>query len=102
MKRVIFAGGLAVGYVLGARAGRERYEQIRRAALDVWGHPAVQTAAASVREQAAEAGSKGAHRAGELARDGWARTGEMAGAARQKVNERLHRKEEREEEMAAT
>ena len=28
--------GLAVGYVLGTRAGRERYEQIKAAALKVW------------------------------------------------------------------
>ncbi|MDX6744715.1 hypothetical protein [Actinocorallia sp. A-T 12471] len=98
MKRVIFAGGVAVGYVLGARAGRERYEQIKKAAQDVWGHPTVQNAAASVKVQAAEVGAKGAHRAGELAKDGWARTGEAATTARQKVNERLHR-ESREEMM---
>jgi hypothetical protein len=28
--------GLAIGYVLGARAGRERYEQIKRAATAAW------------------------------------------------------------------
>ena len=28
--------GLAAGYVLGARAGRERYEQIARAAKAAW------------------------------------------------------------------
>ncbi len=28
--------GLAVGYVLGARAGRERYEQIARTAKAAW------------------------------------------------------------------
>jgi hypothetical protein len=28
--------GLAIGYVLGSRAGRERYEQIRRAAKAAW------------------------------------------------------------------
>ena len=33
--------GLAVGYVLGARAGRERYEQIRRWATQARKHPAV-------------------------------------------------------------
>jgi len=34
--------GLGVGYVLGTRAGRERYEQIKRAAEGVWNTPAVQ------------------------------------------------------------
>jgi hypothetical protein len=28
-RRTVFVAGLAVGYYLGARAGRERYEQIR-------------------------------------------------------------------------
>ena len=28
--------GLAIGYVLGSRAGRERYEQIRRTAKAAW------------------------------------------------------------------
>jgi oxygen-dependent protoporphyrinogen oxidase len=34
--------GLGVGYVLGARAGRERYEQIKGTATGVWQDPAVQ------------------------------------------------------------
>lgn len=34
--------GLAAGYVLGARAGRERYEQIREQAGRLWQLPAVQ------------------------------------------------------------
>ncbi len=33
--------GIGVGYVLGARAGRERYEQIKRAAAKARSHPAV-------------------------------------------------------------
>ena len=33
--------GAAVGYVLGARAGRERYEQMRRWAVEARKHPAV-------------------------------------------------------------
>jgi hypothetical protein len=31
--------GLAIGYVLGTRAGRERYEQIKRAATAAWQSP---------------------------------------------------------------
>ncbi|WP_344775693.1 hypothetical protein [Gryllotalpicola kribbensis] len=34
--------GLAVGYVLGARAGRKRYEQIASAANKVWQSPGIQ------------------------------------------------------------
>jgi hypothetical protein len=33
--------GMALGYVIGARAGRERYEQIKRAAAEARRHPAV-------------------------------------------------------------
>jgi hypothetical protein len=36
--------GLAVGYVLGAQAGRERYEQIKQAAAGFMGRPEVQQA----------------------------------------------------------
>lgn len=34
--------GLVAGYVLGARAGRERYEQIKAQAEKVWEQPVVQ------------------------------------------------------------
>lgn len=34
--------GLAAGYVLGARAGHERYEQIKERFLEVWNTPPVQ------------------------------------------------------------
>ena len=33
--------GAAAGYVLGARAGRERYEQIKRMAVQAGKHPAI-------------------------------------------------------------
>lgn len=40
--KLLFVVGAATGYVLGARAGRERYEQIREAWGRVWDTPAVQ------------------------------------------------------------
>jgi len=40
--RVFFVAGAAVGYVLGARAGRRRYEQIKSAADRVWNDRNVQ------------------------------------------------------------
>lgn len=40
--KILFAAGLAVGYVLGTRAGRERYEQLKRAAQGFWNDPRVQ------------------------------------------------------------
>jgi hypothetical protein len=49
-----FLLGAAVGYVLGARAGRERYEQLRRTYERVADHPAVQGAAGVVRARVEE------------------------------------------------
>ncbi len=40
----------AAGYVLGSRAGRERYEQISNAARKVAGNPTVQSAASKAQE----------------------------------------------------
>ena len=40
--KLLFVTGAAVGYVLGARAGRKRYEQIKSAATKVWESPGIQ------------------------------------------------------------
>lgn len=40
--KILFATGLAVGYVLGARAGRQQYEKIKAAASNLWNDPRVQ------------------------------------------------------------
>jgi hypothetical protein len=42
--------GLAVGYVLGTRAGRERYEQIKEQALKVWNLDPVQEQVGKVKD----------------------------------------------------
>ncbi|GAA2514444.1 hypothetical protein [Pilimelia columellifera] len=47
-----FAVGAAAGYVLGSRAGREKYEQIALTARKFWDHPSVQEAAGVVQAQA--------------------------------------------------
>jgi hypothetical protein len=44
-----FLLGGAIGYVLGSRAGRERYEQLERTGRQVIDHPAVQNAAGIAR-----------------------------------------------------
>jgi hypothetical protein len=51
--RISFLSGLVAGYVLGARAGRERYEQIKRIGRAVADSPAAQQAAGAVQAQAA-------------------------------------------------
>jgi hypothetical protein len=43
--RIAFFAGLAAGFVIGARAGRERYEQLKKLARKAADSPAVQQAA---------------------------------------------------------
>jgi len=40
--KILFVAGVGLGYVLGTRAGREKYEELRTAALKVWNDPRVQ------------------------------------------------------------
>jgi hypothetical protein len=54
-----FLGGAAVGFVIGARAGRERYDQLVRTARRWWDHPTTQEAAGVVQEQATKIYSRG-------------------------------------------
>ena len=49
-----FVAVLATGYVLGTKAGRERYEQIAGAARAVAGHPATKTVLDAGRRKIAE------------------------------------------------
>jgi hypothetical protein len=42
MKALIFGSGVAVGFVAGARSGRQSYEKIRDQSREVWRSPAVQ------------------------------------------------------------
>jgi len=58
--RTGFLIGLGIGYVLGAQAGRERYEQIKRWWRSVSASPQVQQLAERSKELAGEAGRKGA------------------------------------------
>jgi hypothetical protein len=41
--KILLVVGLGVGYVLGARAGREKYDEIARTAQKLWNDPRVQT-----------------------------------------------------------
>lgn len=50
--KIAFVLGAAVGYVLGTRAGRERYEQIKRGAQNVWNTEPVQRGVGAVRSAA--------------------------------------------------
>lgn len=54
MKLLPFLLGTGVGYILGARAGRERYEQIAQGYRRVADNPSVQAAAGVARAKAGE------------------------------------------------
>ena len=40
--KILFVAGLGLGYLLGTRAGREKYDELKSAALKVWNDPRVQ------------------------------------------------------------
>ena len=69
--RITFLAGFAVGFVAGARAGRERYEQMVKLGRKAAEHPAVQQATRAAGSKATElsktAGQKAAERLPKLA-----------------------------------
>ena len=73
--KATLVAGLAAGYVLGTRAGRARYEQIKTQANRLWNDPKVQQKAAQAQEMAKQKAPKlqekvsgAAHKAGSKAR----------------------------------
>ncbi len=55
MAKLTFIAGFGAGYVLGARAGRERYEQIRRAWQNAKDDPRLQSIAGMAQARADDA-----------------------------------------------
>ncbi|GGL18149.1 hypothetical protein [Mangrovihabitans endophyticus] len=60
--KLMFITGLAAGFVLGSRAGREKYEEIAANAKKVWEHPTVQEAAGVAQAQANKLYTEGKER----------------------------------------
>lgn len=54
MSKITMAAAAAAGYVLGTRAGRERFEQISEKATALWNHPKVQEGAEKAQSVAQE------------------------------------------------
>ena len=52
--KILLVVGLATGYVLGAKAGRGRYEDIKRATDKFWGDPRVQRQVKNVEGRAVD------------------------------------------------
>lgn len=71
MRIFTFLAGAAVGYLVGARAGRERYDQIRDKAQDLWNDPRTQEklndVGSTIKDKAPDVGSAAASAAGNVA-----------------------------------
>jgi hypothetical protein len=59
--RLTFVAGLLLGYVLGTRAGRERYEQMKKSARQFAENPAVRNTAESAAQQGREYAGRAFH-----------------------------------------
>jgi len=83
--RITFLAGFAVGFVAGARAGRERYEQMVKAGRKVVEHPAVQRATRTAGAKAAELSKA----AGQKASEQIPKLAETAKTGASKVRDRI-------------
>jgi hypothetical protein len=95
--RMAFVVGLGVGFVLGARAGRERYEQMVKVTRKAADSPAVQQAAGAIQAQAAglvkTTKDKLADQVPKIAESARGKAGtarSKAGTARSKAGSTLH------------
>ncbi len=78
VRKLSFLIGFGVGYVLGARAGRTRYDEIAGMARRVWHDPRVREKAEQAQHLAQEKAGQAAHAAQEKA-------GQAAHAVKEKV-----------------
>lgn len=86
MKKVTFLAAVGLGYVLGARAGRGRYEQIKHQANQVWHDPRVQQAAADAQDYAAAQAPVVKEKAASVAKEAAAGAQAAASAVADKVS----------------
>ncbi|MEU2838028.1 YtxH domain-containing protein [Streptomyces sp. NPDC007076] len=63
--RLTFIAGLALGYVIGTRAGRERYEQLKKSARQFAQNPAVRNTAESAAQSGRHLAGKAYHAVSE-------------------------------------
>ena len=79
--RISFLGGLAVGYVLGAQAGRERYEQLKQLARKAAESPAMQQTAGALQAQATATAKTAKDKAATSMRSGASKVSRRSPAA---------------------
>ena len=67
MNKTTFLTGFGLGYVLGARAGRQRFEQIKSGAQGLWNNPKVQETVTHAQDLAAQKAPEVQHKIVETA-----------------------------------
>jgi hypothetical protein len=87
--KAMFVAGVAAGFILGARAGRERYDQLVKAGKRVAGHPAVQKATGTVQAKTSDLAKTAAAKAPDLAKSAAAKAPKLVTAAREQAASRL-------------
>lgn len=80
MSRIMLAAVFGAGYVLGAKAGRQRYDQLSAKAQELWSSPKVQEQAEKVKEQAGKVQDQAKDRLADLTGKEGASGGAGAGA----------------------
>ncbi|MEU9152339.1 YtxH domain-containing protein [Streptomyces sp. NPDC048417] len=85
--KLTFVAGLALGYVLGTRAGRERYEQLKKSARQVAQNPAVRNTAETAAQQGRVYAGKAFHTVSEKVGD---RMPDSVAARVRSLRERSH------------
>lgn len=69
-KRYVLLAGLAVGFVLGSRSGRQTYDKLKSETEKVWNSPDVQAGVQQVTETVREHGPEVAEKIQETVREG--------------------------------
>ncbi len=83
MGKVLLLAAAGAGYVLGARAGRERYDQISSSVGRLWGNPKVQATVGDLQDKAGDV----AKQAGSVAQEKvGAAAGSVAGSVKDKFS----------------
>lgn len=79
--KAMFAAGLVAGFIAGARAGRERYDQLIGLGRKIAGHPAVQKTTQAATAKAAGLAQTAAAKAPGLAKTATAQVPKITAAA---------------------
>jgi hypothetical protein len=86
--RATFAVGLAVGFIIGSRAGRERYDQIVKYTRKAVESPQAQRAGQAISAKATDLSKTAGAKAASLSKSAATRAPQVAGDAARKARER--------------